>query len=294
MRSNQKSNKQPNNQKKSGWLGQIFKENLSKKTKIQIAIIAIVIIAIIGYIIWDIIAGGPLTKLFNDRDKLIHIVEEMGPFGPAIYMLLQALQGILAPIPSNIVGIIGGFLFGWWGVLWTTIGATVGATVVFWLSRRFGRRLVEKLVKKEALDKFDFVIGKRASIILFLIFIIPGLPDDIVCYIAGLTDIPLKKLIVIFALGRLPAVVSNNYIGMGLSGQGNITVVIIITVISVVVFAILYMQQNKIINLLGRQDKLEKDNKALKEDNKAIKKDLADLADDGKLNRSIDKKSKKS
>ena len=84
----------------------------------------------------------------------------------------------------------------------------------------------------------------------------------------------------------MPAVVANNYIGMGLSGEGNVAVVVIITILAVVIFLALYFQQEKILNLLGRQEKLEKDNKKLKHD-------VNDLADDGKLNDSIVKKSKK-
>lgn len=239
----------------------IFKKRISKKTKIQAAIIILVFVAIIAYLIWDVAANGPLTRLFTDRERIIRIVEDLGPFGPIAFMLLQAFQGIVAPIPGNVVGILGGFLFSWWGILWTSIGATLGAAAVFWLSRRFGRGLVEKFVKKEALDKFDFISGKRASFIIFLIFLIPGLPDDIVCYVAGLTKVPIKKLIAIFFIGRLPAVVANNYIGMGLSGEGNIAVVVVITILAVIIFLVFYFQQEKILNLLGRQDKPEKDNK---------------------------------
>lgn len=265
---------------------QIFKKRISTKVKIEIVIVLLIIIAACGYFVWDILAGGPLTQLFNNREELIKIVQELGPLGPLAYIGLQILQTVVAPIPGNVVGAIGGLLFGWWGILWTTIGATIGATLVFWISRRFGRSLVEKLVKKESLDKFDFVIGKRASTILFLIFLIPGLPDDIVCYVAGLTDVPIKKLIVIFALGRLPAVVGNNIIGTGLS-EGNIGLVIALVTIGAIIFAILYKQQENIMRLLGRQSQLEQDNKVLRHD-------LADYADDGKLNNSIAKKSKKS
>jgi uncharacterized membrane protein YdjX (TVP38/TMEM64 family) len=267
-------------------MGKIFKTKISKKLKIEIALVVVVILALCGYFAWDVIAGGPLTQLFNSREELIRIVQGLGPLGPIAYIGLQVLQTVVAPIPGNVVGAIGGLLFGWWGVLWTTIGATIGATLVFWLSRKFGRGLVEKLVKKESLDKFDFVIGKRASIILFLIFLIPGLPDDIVCYVAGLTDVPIKKLVVIFALGRLPAVVGNNVIGTGLS-EGNIGLVVTFIVVGVAIFAILYKQQESIMKLLGRQSKLEKENAKLKND-------LEDYADDGKLNNSIAKKSKKS
>lgn len=265
---------------------QIFKKNISTKLKIEIAVVVILCVAICGYVAWDVFSGGPLTQLFNNREEMIAFVGSLGPLGPLAYMALQILQTVVAPIPGNVVGAIGGLLFGWWGILWTTIGATIGATLVFWISRRFGRTLVEKLVKKESLDKFDFVIGKRAGVILFLIFLIPGLPDDIVCYIAGLTDVPLKKLILIFALGRLPAVVGNNIIGTGLS-EGNIGLVIGFVTAGAVLFAILYWQQENIMKLLGRQADLEKENKSLRHD-------LEDYADDGKLNNSIAKKSKKS
>mgnify|MGYP003296864642 CR=1 FL=1 len=79
--------------------------------------------------------------------------------------------------------------------------------------------------------------------------------------------------------------VSNNYIGMGFSGEGNIVVVVIITVLSILVFLALYFQQERILRLLGHQEKLEKDNKKLKHD-------VDDLSDDGKLNDSVSKKSK--
>lgn len=232
----------------------IFKKRLSKKLKIEIAVVALLIIAATAYLVWDIVCGGPLTQLFNNREQLVKIVEDLGVLGPLAYIGLQFLQTIVAPIPGNVVGAIGGLLFGWWGVLWTTIGATIGAGLVFWVSRRFGRKFIEKFVKKETLDRFDFVIGKRAALVLFLIFLIPGLPDDVVCYVAGLTDVPLKKLIIIFALGRLPAVVGNNLIGSGLS-EGNIGLVITLATVAAIIFAVLYRYQEIIINSIDKKIK---------------------------------------
>lgn len=230
---------------------QIFKKRISKKVKIEIALAVVVIIAICAYIIWDIVAGGPLTELFRNREELIDFVQKLGPLGPIAYMGLQILQTVIAPIPGNVVGAIGGLLFGWWGVLWTSIGATIGAAFVFWISRRFGRTLVEKIVKKEHLDKFDFIVSKRASSILFLIFLIPGLPDDIICYIAGLTDVPLKNLIIIFAIGRLPAVVGNNLIGTGIGG-GDMGLVISLVTIGAIMVAVVYKYQDKIVNAIAK------------------------------------------
>lgn len=260
---------------------------LSRKQKIQYSIICILVLALIGYIIWDVASVGPLSSFFSDRDRMIKIVNDLGPLAPLAYIVLQITQTVVAPIPGNLVGGIGGYLFGWWGVLWTTVGATVGATLVFWISRKFGRKFVEKYVKKESLEKFDFILNsKRASWLLFLIFIIPGLPDDVVCYLAGLTKVPLKKLVLIFAVGRLPAVIGNNYIGMGL-GNGEYGLVAILSVVAVLLLAVIYWQQDAIMNLLGRQYKTKKKSHT-------IRKVVQDLADDNKLNNSIAKKSKKS
>ena len=228
---------------------------MPSKNRLKIILILGVLLALIGYVVWDVAYMGPLTSLFSDRDRLVAIVESTGIFGPLLFMLLQIAQAVIAPIPSNVIGTIGGFLFGWWGILWTTIAATLGAAIVFYLSRRFGRRLVEHFVKPETLKRFDFIFkSDRAAALLFLIFLIPGLPDDIVCYVAGLTKVPLRRLIVIFAIGRLPAVIVNNYVGMGL-GEGNIQLVFWIAAAAILIFAIAYWQQERIIGWMKHNTK---------------------------------------
>ena len=256
---------------------------LSRKVKLEIFAVLLVIISACGYLAWDILNFGPLSQLFSDRDRLIGIVNDLGPLGPLAYIALQVLQTVVAPIPGNLVGGIGGYIFGWWGILWTSIGSTLGAGIVFWLSRKFGRKLIEKFVKKESLDKFDFILGRRSSLLPFIIFLIPGLPDDTVCYLAGLTDIPIRRLLVLFAVGRLPAVVVNNYIGAGLS-EGNVNAVAIIAVVTAILLIIIYLQQENIIRLLGKEYHTDDRREILKMAGK-------DLIDDGAINSSIIKKS---
>ena len=262
--------------------------NKSKKSTLKIvvtAIIASIVVAMIGYVIWDVLAKGPVTKWFDDRDGIVNWVKSLGPLGIGAYILLQISQTIVAPIPGNIVGGLGGYLFGWWGVIFTSIGAAIGAFVVFYISRRFGRRLVERFVKKEHLEKFDFVFGDRAGTILFLIYLIPGLPDDIVCYIAGLTKVPLKNLVVLFTIGRLPSVIVNNFLGAGLE-QGHVGLVFGVSAVAVVLLAIIYWQQDRIIKLLGATSHSINEIEKLKRENKKLKSDIEDLADDGKINQS--------
>lgn len=78
-------------------------------------------------------------------------------------------------------------------------------------------------------------------------------------YMAGLTDVPIKKLIVLMTLGHIPTIIITNYIGMGL-GESNLAPVAIVAVIVVLVFALALWQKERIISFL-KKDKTEEDEK---------------------------------
>lgn len=226
-----------------------IKKRISPRTLTKVIIAAVVIAALIGYFAWDIIARCPLTTLLTNRDQLVATVNSWGPFAPLLYILLQILQTVVAPIPGQIVGSIGGFLFGVWGILWTTIGTLIGCWIVFKIARRFGRPLLEKLFKKSAIDKFDFIINaKSASLILLAIFLLPGFPDDVVCYIAGLTNLSIKRLITIVLLGRFPIIVLTNYIGAEIGT--NFGLVFLLSFATVIILGIGIWQRERITTFL--------------------------------------------
>ena len=234
----------------------LIKRNISRKNKIRIAIALTVILALLAIVIYDCVTHGPMTALLSDQARLKRMVDSAGIFAPTVFILLQIFQTVVAPIPGNIIGILGGLLFGWWGVLWTTVGATLGYAVVFWLSRKFGRKLLEKIFKKKSLEKFDELIERGGSLAFFLFFLIPGLPDDILGYAAGLSDMTLRKLLIIAAIGRLPAVIASNMIGAGL-GADDIVMVVIISVISVVAILLVAWKSEAILKWINSKGKIE-------------------------------------
>ncbi len=227
------------------------KQSLSRKTIIKFVILGIIIIALLGYVAWDVIAKGPLTQLLSNRDELVRIMQGLGPWAPLLYIVLQVLQVVVAPIPGQIVGGVGGFLFGHWGILWTTIGSFIGFWLVFLIARKFGRPLLEKIFKKPVVDKFDFIINARgAALIIFAIFLLPGFPDDVVCYIAGLTKLSLRKLMLVSILGRFPTIVLTNYIGMGVNG--NIGLVVALSLLAVIIMGLVAWKRERILAFLKR------------------------------------------
>ena len=158
-----------------------IKPHITSRTWFKVALTTVIIVALIGYLAWDIAFHGPLVQLWTSKDLLLDRIRSCGPLAPLAYILLQSIQTVVAPIPGQVVGSIGGLLFGWWGILWTLIGSTIGYLIVLLISKRFGRPLLEKIFKKSAISKFDFILSSRSSaLILFAIFLLPGFPDHIV------------------------------------------------------------------------------------------------------------------
>lgn len=141
---------------------------------------------------------------FMDKKKILAFIDSLGPFGCAGFVLLQILQVVAAPIPGEVTGFIGGYLYGpALGILLSTVGLTMGSLIAFSLSRIFGRPFVDKFIKKETMDKYDFLLHHKGAFLVFLLFLIPGTPKDFLCYILGLGHLTTKEFFVISTVGRL-------------------------------------------------------------------------------------------
>ena len=167
-----------------------------------------VVHVLIGAIL--VIAGVTLLHqefpfLFQ-REAVTSFVTDFGPLAPITLIVLQVIQVVLAPIPGQVLAAVAGYLFGpWWGTLYNMIGIAIGSTLAFWLSRRYGRTYVERMIDDGALGAFDGFVERHGLLSLFVLFLVPGLPDDALCFLGGLTPIPLWKLVVVAVLGRAPA-----------------------------------------------------------------------------------------
>lgn len=153
------------------------------------------------------VAVGVRTVAPNLLDPLVirQFVLEFGPLAPVAFVVLQATQVVVAPIPGQVVGLVGGYLFGpVWGTVYSLLGVGIGSAVVFGLSRRYGRPYVERMIVPETVDEFDELVESVGLPGVFLVFLIPGLPDDAICFLAGLTRIPIRWLVVAAIAGRAP------------------------------------------------------------------------------------------
>lgn len=161
-------------------------------------------------VIWQ----TPLGELLRNPQQLNLALQKWGHWIPLITISLHVLQVLTAPIPGTAIDAVNGLLFGpWLGTVYSMIGIMVGSTLVMGLARRFGRPLVERFVNPASVQRLDQMIAKRGSLVIFLLFLLPFLPDDAVCFLAGLTTIPLLELVLLVLIGRLPGVFMANFLG---------------------------------------------------------------------------------
>ncbi len=143
-----------------------------------------------------------------DREKVKSFLDSLGPLSFLGFILLQTLQVVAAPVPGEVTGFIGGYFYGpFLGIFLSTIGLTLGSLLNFSLSKTFGRPFVDKFVKKETLDKYDYLLHHKGAFLVFLLFLIPGFPKDILCYILGLGHLSTREFLVISTVGRFAGTV---------------------------------------------------------------------------------------
>jgi uncharacterized membrane protein YdjX (TVP38/TMEM64 family) len=141
-------------------------------------------------------------------------IARFGVLAPLVFILVQALQVVVAPIPGQALALVAGYLFGpVAGTVYSVTGVLVGSAVAFSLAKRYGRPFVETVIHEDVMARFDGFVDRVGLPGLFAFVVVPGLPDDAICFVSGLTEWRLRTFMLVVAVGRLPAYVLTVYAG---------------------------------------------------------------------------------
>jgi uncharacterized membrane protein YdjX (TVP38/TMEM64 family) len=189
-------------------------------SRLELALLALVLVGCIGALIYW---REPLSRLVGlmlagDRQQIRAWASTLGAVGPLVTIGLNVAQVLLAPIPGQFVGIANGYLYGTWlGTLYSMIGLLIGTALAMVLARRFGRPFVERLTRPGQLERWDEIVQRRGPLFFFLIFLVPSLPDDLVCLLIGLSQLDIRRMVVLAMIGRLPGVIVSCWVGASAS-----------------------------------------------------------------------------
>ena len=159
----------------------------------------IMTILIIIFIIYGIKLG-----IFRDKNILIDYIRKFGIFAPLLFIFIQIIQVVFPVIPGGASCLAGVLAFGpIGGLIYNEIGLAIGSVTAYYLSKIYGLKLINSLFKKEQVDKYlNYIRTNKFEQIFLWGIVLPGLPDDLLCYIAGLSNISFKKFLAIIVLGK--------------------------------------------------------------------------------------------
>ncbi len=210
--------------------------------------------------VWkQIVALYDLTIAWaNDAKKAKTDIAALGLWGPVVFIGIQIFQVLASPIPGELVGPIGGYVFGaFWATVYSTIGLALGSWMNFYVARLLGRGFVERVIPAKVLDKMDFAMEGKGMMIAFIGFLLPGFPKDYFSYFLGITNMGPRAFMIVSAAARIPGTIALSLQGAMLANRDWIGLVIV-TLISLAFFIPCFMFRKPIHDWLLRIDHKDK------------------------------------
>jgi uncharacterized membrane protein YdjX (TVP38/TMEM64 family) len=188
--------------------------------------------------------------LFENREQLRAYLQSWGPRAPLAFIAIQALQVVISPIPGELTGLLGGFLFGTTlSVVYSMAGLTLGSAAAFLLARIIGQPLVNLAISQKTMEKFRFVTQVRGTVATLVLFLIPGFPKDVLSYLLGMSPMSFLTFLVVCGIGRIPGTIMLGYSGAAVYKESWQSLQIFLVVCAVIA-AVLYVKRDRIMTWL--------------------------------------------
>jgi uncharacterized membrane protein YdjX (TVP38/TMEM64 family) len=216
-----------------------------------------VVAGLAGAAVWLRLADHPgaraLLRLYSDREHLRTWLTAWGVWAPVFFIAIQAAQVLVAPIPGEVTGLLGGFVFGpWWGFAYSMIGLTAGTLGAFGVGRWLGSATVRRLVSPDVWRRLGFVVETEGAILCFALYLIPGLPKDMLCYLFGLSPMPFWVFTVTSTLGRAPGTWLLSAQGANVARGHYVEFALLAAGVAAVAFPLYYWRDWLVARLHGR------------------------------------------
>ena len=188
------------------------------------------LMALICYLVWPTI-----SVVFEEggAERLVEDIRNAGPLGVLMLLGLQFLQIVVAFIPGEVVQVAAGMMYGpWLGALIIIVGCVASSAFIYWLVHKLGAPFVQAMVPERFLDRLDdFDSSGKLNVVVFVLFLIPGLPKDTFTYIVPLTRMRMGTFLILSNVARIPGVLLSTYAANGLM-EGDILTSVLLFLIA--------------------------------------------------------------
>ncbi len=186
----------------------IFKE----KDAISKILLSFFILLAFSSILMFVLQKTGFFYIIKNQESLQDHLTKAGALMPFLYILLQYLQVIILPIPSIISTVAGVALFGaFQACIYSLIGIILGSLTAFYIGRKLGYKAVAWMIGGDTLKKWQKKLKGKDNLLLSLMFILPIFPDDVLCFISGLSSMSDKYFIIMIFISRFISIAATCY-----------------------------------------------------------------------------------
>jgi len=183
----------------------------SKKIIYRLCLVFVSFISILIVGLYVIKVTGFLDKISSVEDFRKY-VSSFGGYAVFLFVLIQFLQVVVLPIPSFVTVGAGVLLFGpFKGAIFSCLGIILGSVMGFLIGRIFGLKVVKWLIGEDNLIKALKIVKGKDKIILTFMFLFPFFPDDLLCFVSGVTTVSSSYFLVMIFITRTIAIFVSSY-----------------------------------------------------------------------------------
>ncbi len=221
----------------------------AKKTKLilSVAKLLLLIAIVVAVPFYIYFFQRDFINQFSSFEDVLKYLEQYRFESIFIYIGIQVLQIVISIIPGQAFQFAAGYLYGFLpGLLFSVIGAFLGTSVSFYLAKLLGKDAVHLFIGQERTTHFVKRLNSRkAYVIVFLLYLIPGLPKDVVSYAAGVSEMKFKAFLVFSMAGRVFGMSGSLLIGAFYFKQ-NYAAMIVVGILAAAIFILCVIYRKKI------------------------------------------------
>jgi uncharacterized membrane protein YdjX (TVP38/TMEM64 family) len=211
------------------------KETVKRIISIVKFAVLVMIIAVLPILI--MVFRPDVIDLFRSRESIDAMIAEYKTASVFIFIGMQVLQMVIAIIPGQLIQVAAGYTYGFWiSFIISFAGAVLGTIAAYYVAMFLGRDVMHLIFDEKKISDFIATLNsKRAVVTTFILFLIPGIPKDLLIYAAGVSEMKARVFVPVSILGRVPSLMGSLLVG-GMIKSNSYTALIVLVSIGVVLF----------------------------------------------------------
>lgn len=225
-------------------------EKRRKRLRTGVSVLKLLILfgIVIGVPVYVYFTYPELVDRFRSLEEINMLLKQYKTASIFIYIGLQIFQIVVSVLPGQALQFAAGYAYHFWlGFIFSVIGVALGTVITFYLARLLGKDALQVIFGEEKFSKFVQTLNrKRAYVVLFVIFLIPGIPKDLFTYAAGVSEIRIVPFLLLSLVGRTPAMMGSIMMG-SMFYNGSFFGLIVLGIAAVVLFILGLTNRDKLM-----------------------------------------------